>query len=123
MAIRLLNNWDTMSRPDSDACLATAGHLTPQTVRNYHDLRPAPPPLLDQMVIDHPLVAFFVLVFVGTWTIHDRVWPLPRGRWVNRDPGPLFTPKTPSPTVRLQTLNFSLFSLVSLLTVRVVKYN
>jgi hypothetical protein len=31
--------------------------------------RPAPPSLLKRMVIDHPLVAFFVLAFVGTWTV------------------------------------------------------
>jgi membrane protease YdiL (CAAX protease family) len=31
--------------------------------------RPAPPSLLKRMVIDHPLVAFFVLAFVGAWIV------------------------------------------------------
>ncbi len=31
--------------------------------------RSAPPPLLKRLVIDHPLVAFFVLAFVGGWIV------------------------------------------------------
>jgi uncharacterized protein len=31
--------------------------------------RPATPPLLKRMVIDHPLVAFFVLAFLGGWLV------------------------------------------------------
>jgi uncharacterized protein len=31
--------------------------------------RSAPPPLLKRLVIDHPLVAFFVLAFVGVWIV------------------------------------------------------
>ena len=31
--------------------------------------RPAIPPLLKQMVIDHPLVAFFILAFLGGWIV------------------------------------------------------
>ena len=30
---------------------------------------PAPAPFLERMVIDHPLVAFFVLAFVGGWLV------------------------------------------------------
>src|SRR3712207_7565907 len=30
---------------------------------------PANPPLLKRMVIDHPLVAFFVVAFVGGWIV------------------------------------------------------
>ena len=31
--------------------------------------RSAPPPLLKRLVIDHPLMAFFVVAFVGGWIV------------------------------------------------------
>ncbi len=45
------------------------------------------------------------------------------GRWISLGGQDLIALKTPGPTVWLQTLNSSLINLVSLLTVKTVKYN